>query len=62
MPYMYFLVTGSAVVVATIVAGLMRTSGTRRAIQQQLVLTESVSEREKTTEDYKEPAAMVSAG
>jgi hypothetical protein len=56
MPFIYFAVTGLGVFVATIVAGVIRTTETRRAMRAQLTLPD------QPESDYKQsPAAMVAS-
>ena len=54
MPYVYFAAAGFGVFVATIVAGFVRTSKTRREMRAQLTIQDQPS-----TEYKPAPAAMV---
>jgi hypothetical protein len=59
MPFIYFVATGVGVFVATIIAGVIRTSETRRAMRAQLTLPDHPDQPES---EYKQsPAAMVAS-
>jgi hypothetical protein len=59
MPVIYFAGAGVGVLLATLIAGIIRTKETRRDMRRQLMLPE---QEEHNSNDYKqEPAAFVSA-
>jgi hypothetical protein len=59
MPFIYFAATGLGVFVATIIAGVIRTSDTRRAMRAQLTLPD---QPDQPNSEYKQaPAAMVAS-
>jgi hypothetical protein len=59
MPVIYFVGAGIGVLLATLIAGIIRTTETRRDMRRQLMLPE---QKEHDSDNYKqEPAAFVSA-
>jgi hypothetical protein len=59
MPVIYFAAAGLGVFVATIIAGVIRTSETRRAMRAQLMLPDQPDQPDN---EYKQaPAAMVAS-
>ncbi len=54
MPYVYFAAAGFGVFIATIIAGVVRTSRTRREMRAQLTIQDQPSSEYKPA-----PAAMV---
>ena len=56
MPYIYFVAAGIGVFLATVIAGIVKTSKTRREMRAQLTI------QDQPAVDYKPtPAAMVEA-